>query len=495
MTAPKEVEDRVERALSDATVPSRGRWGASLRLAGLGSVASLAIVVAAVLISNGLPNAIPSSTGAPGSPQQTAIGGTTTEAPHGAFPSTIFGIDVLSVSQAIEIRNRPDEAVAGQEIAVAGWYQLPPAMFCPLSMPNSPPVEPLEGGCTIASQWMLSSPESLAHSTTNGGTFQSPAHLAFNVVFDGVDLSWVSPYPSVGNSIPNAIIFIGHFNDARAANCGATDRVACRQRFVVDQVPWVDGAAHDAAFPAEVEGIPVWSVEEALRHRDAGETHGIAVAIGGWYAESVPMARACVLMLAHWGYLERYCHTGQEILADLRQEVGIAAEPVGTALGPILSPDWGSNFLSDRQFPQRVVFIGHFDDPLATDCPHLGAAVCREIFIVDQLAWSSGDTQGIRFGDAGHPIASGSPGTAAAAVTAVAMFMGSEPVVLATTLLEVRDVAGIDPTARVAGAPNEAVWYVRAVEPATHRIGSFVVDQASQAILWSAFPMPTVGAP
>ena len=157
--------------------------------------------------------------------------------------------------------------------------------------------------------------------------------------------------------------------------------------------------------------------------------------------------------------------------------------------------DWGSSFLSDGQFPQRVVLVGHFDDPMATDCPHLGPATCRAIFVVDQLAWSSGEAHGLRTGSARGPIAT-TPGRSdpdgAAVVTSA---IGPGAVVLSITAMEARDVATLDPSAVVDPHSTNVVWYIRAVEATTHRIGSFVVDPASLAILWSAFPMPAIGAP
>ncbi len=478
MTTPKDVEDRVERALSEATVPSRGRWGASLRLSGLGAIASLAIVVAAVLISNGLPGRLPSSSGATASVLPATVGSPTPP----AFPDRIFGVAVHSVAEAIVIRDRGD----GSEIAVAGWYQMPIPIRCP-SRPSLAP--PLDGGCEIGFQWLMAAPESLIHSDANNTSMAAPTGLAVNAVFDGVETTWSTRVSYVGPSTPNAVLFVGHFNDARAPDCAVKDLDACRQRFVVDQVPWVDGATQDAAFPAAIEGIPVWSVEETLERRDAGDARGVAIAIGAWYSESITFGPACLPPPVHWGSLEQYCNHDRNILADLRQSV-TSDQSRGTSLGPIFSPDWGSSFLSDGQFPQRIVLVGHFDDPLATDCPHLGPAVCRAIFVVDQLAWSSGKVQEPRIGSARGPSRSDQGG--AAVVTSA---IGPGAVVLSITAMEARDVATLDPTALVDHGSTNGVWYIRAIEAKTHRIGSFVVDQASLAILWSAFPMPTIEAP
>ena len=53
-----------------------------------------------------------------------------------------------------------------------------------------------------------------------------------------------------------------------------------------------------------------------------------------------------------------------------------------------------------------------------------------------------------------------------------------------------REITGLDPTTDVDPNGLDLVWYVRAVEMGTHRIGSFIVDDASGELIWSAFPLP-----
>jgi hypothetical protein len=309
-------------------------------------------------------------------------------------------------------------------------------------------------------------------------------------VFDGIEAGWGYPI-SVDDSMPRPVVFLGHFNDARADDCRTEPRQECRALFVVDQVPWVDGAEYDAVFPADIDGIPVWSVEEMIARRDAGELGGIGVAIGGWYAESIPIQPSCALPAEHWGPLERYCHAGQEVLADIPQAIDVTAPPIGTSLTPFFPRYWTSRFPTDRLIPQPVVLVGHVEDPLANDCPHLGVDVCRSFFVVDRIAWIDGESLGPRVPPNGFFDPFGPHVTRS--VTDVARFVRqqipADGIVQALTAIEASDIGSLDPTVGTALEGRGIVWYVRAVERATNHVGSFIVDDATGVLLWSRFPL------
>jgi hypothetical protein len=260
-------------------------------------------------------------------------------------------------------------------------------------------------------------------------------------------------------------------------------------------VPWVDGAAHDALFPADVDGVPVWSVEETLARRDAGELTGIEVAIGGWYAESgTPFIHSCGLAFLHRGFLERWCYQAQEVLADIPQEIGQLSTPIGTALGPRFSPYWVGGQGSFGQTPQRMVLVGHFEDPLANDCATVGVAACRNLFVADRIAIFKGSL-GTRFGQPPRSLTSAPASSLKEVESVIHDRIGSDAVILSVTTLEERDVVGLDPTTDIDPAGAGLVWYIRAVEAGTHRIGTFIVDDATGELRWSAFPLPAIEAP
>jgi hypothetical protein len=159
--------------------------------------------------------------------------------PPSDAPKDVGGMAVMSVSDALKIQ----AADTGAEIAVAGWFQQSYPLPCPAPLP--PVVPLLNGDCTIGMTWLMQDPESLVHATrdASGGSNSSrpPVGAGVNPVFDGPSTDWANPLPANGDSVPTAVVLIGHFDDARAVGCAPADRPACLDRFVVTTVAWANG--------------------------------------------------------------------------------------------------------------------------------------------------------------------------------------------------------------------------------------------------------------
>ena len=157
-------------------------------------------------------------------------------------PKAVNGMAVISVSDALKVQ----AADSGAETAVTGWYQAPGPVSCPA--PQGPTVGLLDGDCTIGMTWLMQDPESLIHIARDpsGGSFSGrpPAGAAVNPAFDGPLTNWAIPLPVNGDSVPTAVVFVGHFDDVRAAGCAPADRQACLDRFVVTTVAWANGVAN-----------------------------------------------------------------------------------------------------------------------------------------------------------------------------------------------------------------------------------------------------------
>lgn len=156
-----------------------------------------------------------------------------------AFPVQAAGYAVISVSAAGSIR----DSGASTEIAVAGWYEPLPVIFCALWL--GPAIFPLEGDCSVGRQWLTETPEQLVQTNPcpeGGGSAQCtsdrpPTGPAISAVFErGVG----DALSRRAQSTPTAVVFIGHFNDPRSAGCRSP--AACTQRFVVDAIAWADGS-------------------------------------------------------------------------------------------------------------------------------------------------------------------------------------------------------------------------------------------------------------
>ena len=182
-------------------------------------IAVAAVLVLGLAVALGLAGLL-----RPGQPMPTATSETAA-----SFPPTAAGHDVLTVPDALDAEAGDDAS----ELAVAGWFQQPFARSCPVPM--------VIEGCSSFAGWLLAQPESVVHHQGNT-MWTSPAiGPSIDVVFDGPDTDWARPLPPEGDAVPTAVVFVGHFHDARAAGCQPMNRAECESEFVVTSVAWVNG--------------------------------------------------------------------------------------------------------------------------------------------------------------------------------------------------------------------------------------------------------------
>jgi hypothetical protein len=387
---PAGLADRITEELRTAR---RGGRSFALRPATAGFLAAAVVVVLIIGSQRGLLGIGPSGTTRPG---------TSTPVPATAgiglpFPSTV-GLSgtnatapVLSVADAVSVR---DGGVDQREIAVGGWFA---AFAVPCPAPPEGAYGPLED-CAINFTWLMAAPEQLSEIDASGaGSIHPPAGPALNPVTD---------WRPANADTPQAVVFVGHFDDPNAAHCLPADRQRCADRFVVDQVAWTDEALADG-FPSEVDSILVVTVPRASTVRDAGMRTELAVA--GWFQPSLG-ARFCALELpSDVPLLEPDCNVDRQWLMSAPESLyqvspetsgsvtqGTVSEssPVGPAVkvvfrgvrapeAPALPKIGGSTALP-------VVFIGHFNDPRSTFCRPKNAVDCLRRFVVDAVGWKDG---------------------------------------------------------------------------------------------------------
>ncbi len=195
--------DRIRRVPRIA--PTRDRF---VRLGGLVAAAAAVAVVAVALVAR--PPA----------------------GPIGSAGPTTFGLPVVSVAEAIAIR---DGGVDDREIAVHGFL----ATFGP--MPCPPPTtdfttlnNPTRLWCESAFTWVMEQPEVLVYRTSTSVSGRPPSGPALKPGLALVDTAGLS---LVGDSdVPTAVVFIGHFDDRRADFCPADVRSTCADTFIVDRI-------------------------------------------------------------------------------------------------------------------------------------------------------------------------------------------------------------------------------------------------------------------
>jgi hypothetical protein len=159
---------------------------------------------------------------------------TSPASPAASFPVDANGLEVMTVVDAIRVRNADD----ARDIAVSGWFQAPFANSCPA--PIVPLVPVIEGPCALTG-FLMAEPESIVHVRANSMETSGPTGSAIETVFEGPGTDWARPLPREGDSVPTPVVLIGHFDDARAAGCQPENQETCRDRFVVLIIAWADG--------------------------------------------------------------------------------------------------------------------------------------------------------------------------------------------------------------------------------------------------------------
>jgi hypothetical protein len=376
-----------------ATVPARSTPG-TVPFARLHLVLGLAAVLAGTLLV-GL----------------VASGGDPAITPAPTEISMVDGLPVMTVSGAISARD--GGALPGGRVAVRGfWSGTTGQPACP---PPNQPAGALEIHCvewygiTELNEQIVEIDRS--STSTRIGLRANGPYLTPWIPPDlvGADLLEL---PTIDGGLPPVpIVVLGHFNDARANECGPQARQECLDRLVLDRIVQLDGVTFPGPSPApsvppplptdltEIDGLPVLTVSEALAAHEDGSLPGGRVAMHGYWTNN-PVVHGCVPMSTGIGELEIYCYDGEYGITELDEPIWLIDTRTGqvlhTAQGPHLTPYLpagleGAERLSlpmiNGQWypPVPIVVLGHFDDPRAVDCRPEARQLCRDRLVIDRI--------------------------------------------------------------------------------------------------------------
>jgi hypothetical protein len=176
--------------------------------------------------------------------QAVQVGGTLSEASptpaEQTIPGSVVGLEIIHVSDALAIR---DSGADDRELAVQGWFT-PAVGYLRCAAPPFPLTSPIQSYCGDSSMWLTQDAESLIHRSSDQTSSSEPRGPALRPDVDDLDLSWQPADLGIGangDSTPTDVVFVGHFDDRRAALCPEAKQAACRDRFVVDSVTLVHG--------------------------------------------------------------------------------------------------------------------------------------------------------------------------------------------------------------------------------------------------------------
>lgn len=151
-------------------------------------------------------------------------------------------------------------------------------------------------------------------------------------------------------------------------------------------------------------GLPVVTVSDALRARDAWWTGDSAIAVAGFWSDGM-VGHSCALMAGPEGGIDP-CRAGEYGFTE-RNEPAMVITPDGEvasqAEGPLLQP-WligqapgsilyGQGMVGFDRPPVPVVVIGRYNDPQARTCPPETQDDCRRGFVVLAVASVNGEDQ------------------------------------------------------------------------------------------------------
>jgi hypothetical protein len=394
------------------------------------------------------------------------------------FPSSIrpSGSDaayaVLSVADAAEIRDR---GVDDREIAVAGWYVPLEPVPCALAADEFQPLE----DCALNTSWLLLRPNSVRALDP----FASPSEPAIHPVTNSA--------PATGLRTPTAVVFVGHFDDFRSAQCPTGERrQRCQDRFVVDTVAWEEEASL-IGFPAAIDTMPVRSVSDAILVRESDLPTEIAV--GGWYV--APPEMWCPFVPASALFLDDDCTTSGSWLGQSAttrtgppNDGSTVSRALGEPNGPAVNPVFVANTRpadvlhvpgGGAGIPLRMILIGHFNDVRSSLCSRVTPSVCIGRFVVDAVPWVDGVERALPERSDSRAHGTPAPFDPATRVREVAPATGQ---VLSVAAMTGADLVHIEPRFDLAvlGEPSEgSFWIVTSIlsGSATPEIVTFVVDE------------------
>lgn len=242
----------------------------------------------------------------------------------------------------------------------------------------------------------------------------------------------------------------------------------------------------DAQFPPTVGGMPVVSVAQAVDLLERGDLDGRAVAVAGYFFQSVPF---CPAPMRYIGPLEDWCRfvafaddVPSATLCTYTDNSTTCRPPSGTHLAPFfVSETSGALPSAPEGKPTPLVLIGHAGDARQWQCAADTQEACRQAFVVDRIAWASGEDV---------PVTAPEPWdqtTFERLVPRLTMDQATAVVglgdqVLTAAAFRAGDIARVDPRWNLAG--DDIMWVVRSISAdasadATRSVTVLLVDDAT----------------
>lgn len=248
---------------------------------------------------------------------------------------------------------------------------------------------------------------------------------------------------------------------------------------------------------ADIDGLPILSVSEAIAMRGSGQADGRILAIKGFYSSGA--AHSCNPRTDARSDLERWlwCNSQDSALAERDEPAGVTAGdgllvPTGPHLRPHFPTYTRANLNVSPGETTEVVFLGHFDDRRGRLCSPERLMECRSAFFVDRIARAAGRSLGpsVRVERSGLEVdLELSPGDVESLVRQQ-LGPGAHSHWLAA--LRAKDIAAFDPTTPVDPTGLGTLWYVQAASPdptpgaIPDRLVTLIFIDSTRELRWSS---------
>jgi hypothetical protein len=167
--------------------------------------------------------------------------------------------------------------------------------------------------------------------------------------------------------------------------------------------PGASATPTSQAVPGSVVGLPIIEVPDAIAIRDGG-VDDREIAVLGWFGPapmpSCPFTPTVNPLQLQCPDTFVWFTRDPESLIHVGEGSSSLDPPVGPALNPDLDgldrswyPPLPVPGQDGRSKPVDVVFVGHFDDRRADQCPEAEQSACRDRFVVDSVALVAGRPQ------------------------------------------------------------------------------------------------------
>jgi len=143
-------------------------------------------------------------------------------------------------------------------------------------------------------------------------------------------------------------------------------------------------------FPGAVDTIGfgslgVTSVEAAMGVRDSG-IDSTELAVGGWVAQSSVVEFCTLEFRGRLGQLQKACNSRWLTPTPISFDQPIAPPP-GPAIRAVTNWVPTEASVHTATGGAAVVFVGHFDDAVSSQCQQQSVAYCADGFVVDEVPW------------------------------------------------------------------------------------------------------------